>query len=175
MKRKTLITSIYCNGDRYRCSPNTSPFSKWCNYSLSHIWQVCSTKNDIVIQSFENSNENVCACALASLIHQSIDQCIPHLCCEYQLICTFNKWSISISILANQIQAHVHARAGRHFSVHQSIDQFIPYLCCKYKLICTFIKWSIGISRLANQIQAHVHARAGRHFSVCQSIDVHII
>jgi hypothetical protein len=30
------ITSTYCNGDRYRCSPNTSPFSKWCNYSLSH-------------------------------------------------------------------------------------------------------------------------------------------
>jgi hypothetical protein len=31
-----VITSTYCNGDRYRCSPNTSPFSKWCNYSLSH-------------------------------------------------------------------------------------------------------------------------------------------
>jgi hypothetical protein len=47
-------------------------------------------QNDIVIQLFENLNENVCACALASLIHQSIDQYIPYLCCEFQLICTFN-------------------------------------------------------------------------------------
>jgi hypothetical protein len=29
-------TSINCNGDRYRCSPNVPPFSKWCNYRLRY-------------------------------------------------------------------------------------------------------------------------------------------
>jgi hypothetical protein len=121
-------------------------------------------QNDIIIQLFENLNENVRTCALGSLIHQSIDQYIPYLCCEYQLICTFNKWSIGILILANQIQAHLHARAGWHFSVCQSRDVNIICLCCKYKLIWTYNEWFINISILANQIQAHVHACSVWHF-----------
>jgi hypothetical protein len=69
-------------------------------------------------------------------------------------------------VLANQIQAHVHARAGWHFSVYQSIDVHIIYLCCEYQLIWTYNEWFIGVFVLTNQIQAHVHARAGMHFSV---------
>jgi hypothetical protein len=67
-------------------------------------------------------------------------------------------------ILANQIQAHMHARAGSHFSVYQCINAHIIYLCCEYQLIWTYNEWFMGAFVLTNQIQAHVHVRAGMHF-----------
>jgi hypothetical protein len=51
-------------------------------------------------------------------VYQSIDVHIIYLCCEYQLIWTYNEWFIGGFVLTNQIQAHVYARAGMHFSVY---------------------------------------------------------
>jgi hypothetical protein len=52
------------------------------------------------------------------LVYQSIDVHIIYLCCEYQLIWTYNELFIGVFVLTNQIQAHVHARAGMHLSVY---------------------------------------------------------
>jgi hypothetical protein len=93
-------------------------------------------------------------------IYQAIDVYISYLCCEYQLIWTLNEWFICGLVLANQIQAHVHTRAGMHFSVYQSIDGHIIYLCCEYTLIWSYNKWLIGFLVLANQIQPHAQVRA---------------
>jgi hypothetical protein len=99
-------------------------------------------------------------------IYQAIDVYINYLCCEYQLIWTLHEWFIGSLVIANQIQAPMHARAGWHFSMYQSIAVYIIYLCCKYQHIWTCNEWFIGLLVLNNEIQAHVHARAGMHFSV---------
>jgi hypothetical protein len=91
---------------------------------------------------------------------------INYVCCEYQLIWTLNEWFKGSLVLANQIQAHVHARVGWQFSVYQCIDVYIIYLSCEYQLIWTCNEWFIGLLVLTNQIQAHVHVRAGMHFAV---------
>jgi hypothetical protein len=97
-------------------------------------------------------------------LYQAIDVYTSYLCCEYQLIWTLNEWFIGSIVLANQMQAHVHARAGMPFSVYQSIDVYIIYLCCEYQLIWSYNEWFIGLLVLANQIQAHAHARADSQF-----------
>ena len=129
----------------------------------------------ILIQSFEHSNENVCACALVSFIHKLINLHIPYLCCKYQLISTFNLSFIDISILTNHIKMHVHVRACCRFSLSQCIDHYIIYLCCEYQLIWPYNEWFVIVFVLANQIQAHVHAHAGWHFLIHQSLDVDTI
>ena len=120
--------------------------------------------------SQSNSSTRACTCSLTFSMCQSIDVHIIYLCCKYQLIWTYNKWFIGISILANQIQAHVHARAVWHFSVHQSINVYIMNLCCEYQLIWSYNEWFISLLVLANQIQAHAHARADGQFWPHRSI-----
>jgi hypothetical protein len=61
-------------------------------------------------------------------IYQAIDVYVSYLCCEYQL--TLVEWYFGGLASDNQIQAHVHACAGMHFSVYQSIDAYIIYISC---------------------------------------------
>jgi hypothetical protein len=51
-------------------------------------------------------------------MHQAIDVYIHYLFCEYQLIWTYNEWFMCVFVSSNQIQAHVHTRAGIHCSVY---------------------------------------------------------
>jgi hypothetical protein len=74
---------------------------------------------------FEQSNENVWACTLVCLVHQSIDIHITYLCCEYQFIWSFDKWFIDISILANQSKEHVHAHWDWDINELQCIDAYL--------------------------------------------------
>jgi hypothetical protein len=117
-----------------------------------------------------NSSTRAFACGLAFSVCQSIDDHIIYLCYEYQLIWTYNEWFIGISILANQIQAHVHARAVWYFLVHQSIDVHIMNLFCEYQLIWSYNEWFISLLVLANQLPAHAHARVYGQFWTHRSI-----
>ena len=120
----------------------------------------------------KNSNTRARTCMhFDFLIYQVIDMYISYLCCEYQLNWTLNGWFRGVLVLANQIQAHVHARAEMHFSVHRSIDVYIIYLCCEYQLIWSYNELSIGFLVLANQNQAHAHARADGQFLPHRSIN----
>jgi hypothetical protein len=87
----------------------------------------------MVIELSEHSNEDVCTCTLACLIHQSIALHISYLYCEYQLIWTFNEWFKGISILANQNKEHAHA--WWNIYVHLYADVYLSYLCCEFELI----------------------------------------
>jgi hypothetical protein len=58
---------------------------------------------------------------LTRILTGPIDVYTNYLCYEYQLIWTLNEWFIGGLALANQIQTHMHARTGWHFSVYQSI------------------------------------------------------
>jgi hypothetical protein len=91
-----------------------------------------------------------CGLWASCFIYQAIDVYISYF--AVNIIWTLNEWYIGNLVLANQIQAHMHACAGMHFSVYQSIDGDIIYICCEYQLKWSYNEWFIGLSVLANQI-----------------------
>jgi hypothetical protein len=83
----------------------------WISTHLNSLWMIYRRFSF----SQSNSSARACACGLA-FFGISIYRCyIIYLCCEYQLIWTYNELFIGVFVLTNQIQAHVHARAGMLF------------------------------------------------------------
>jgi hypothetical protein len=83
--------------------------------------------------SQSNSSTRACACGLTFSLCQCIDVYFIYICCEYQLIWSYNEWFISLLVLANQIRAHAHARADGQFWPHRSIKCLNFYLRHKYQ------------------------------------------
>jgi hypothetical protein len=106
-------------------------------------------------------------------VYQSIHVHIIYLCCEYQIIWSYNEWFIDLLILANQIQAHAHARTHGQFWPHRSIKCLDFYLWHKYQANLmknneVIVHWNFPKYNIF--ARAHVHARSGRLFWPCSSV-----